>query len=376
MPSARIITLMTSSSQVLIPLLNPNEPEALLTSLQIIEGQLVSKGDLLCTLETTKSTSDLHAEEDGYVIGLRAQTGDTLRAGDVLCYLAPDRAWKPPAIVVPREPGGEESPVPDGVRISRPALELARELGIDLNTLPIGPMITREMVEKLAASPTRQMFTAPASAFDPAAIIVYGGGGHGKSVIDLLRALRTYRIVGVLDDGIERGESVMGVPVLGGGEALAELVGQGVRQVVNAVGGIGNVAVRMKVFERIAAAGLVCPAVVHPTAFVEPSAMLASGVQVFPHAYVGSDARVGYGGIVNTGAIVSHDCILEDFANISPGAMLAGGVTVGAGALVGMGVTVNLGVRIGAQARIGNGATVKADVPERGIVRAGSTWPD
>jgi sugar O-acyltransferase (sialic acid O-acetyltransferase NeuD family) len=374
--------------EVFIPLLNPNEPEALLASLQIAEGQQVSKGDLLCTLETTKAASELYAEENGYVRGLRAQTGDTLRAGELLCYLSPDREWTPPARATPRGPGEElprlegaipDGAIPDGVRISRPALDLAREKGIDLATLPVGPMITREMVAQLAisaAKPAQPAFSAPASAFDPTAILVYGGGGHGKAVIDLLRMVGTYRIVGVVDDGVAKGARVMGVPVLGGGEVLAELAAQGVRQAVNAVGGIGNVAVRVKVFGRIAEAGFVCPAVVHPTAFVEPSAELTAGVQVFPHAYVGSEARVGFGTIVNTGAIVSHECQLEAFANISPGAILAGDVKIGAGALVGMGVTVNLGVRIGARARIGNGATVKADVPEGGIVRAGGIWPE
>ena len=373
---------MNTPFQVLIPLLNPNEPEALLASLPIAEGQPVEPGDLLCTLETTKSASDLHAEQAGYVIGLRAQAGDTLRAGDVLCYLSPDRDWTPPVIAPPRAVG-EEAPLPDGVRISRPALELARERGIDLHTLPVGPMITREIVEKLAssvenqaASPAKFALSTPASPFDLTAIIVYGGGGHGKSVIDLLRAQRTYHIVGVVDDGLGQGEAVLGVPILGGGEVLAGLFDQGVRLAVNAVGGIGNVTIRVKVFKRLAEARFVCPPVVHPTAFVEPSATLAAGVQVFPHAYVGSDSKVGYGAIVNTGAILSHDCVLEDFVNVSPGAILAGAVSIGAGALVGMGVTVNLGVKVGARAKIGNGATVKSDVPEGGIVHAGGLWPD
>ncbi len=209
----------------------------------------------------------------------------------------------------------------------------------------------------------------------PPSIIVYGGGGHGKALIDLIRALGVYRLVGIVDDSLEVGKTIMGLTVFGGQEILGDLHGQGVNLAVNAVGGIGSLAVRIQVFQRLAQAGFVCPAVVHPRAFVEASAKLSAGAQIFPNAYVGSEVQLGYGCIVNTGAIVSHDCSLGDYVNISPGAILAGEVQVGSGALVGMGATINLKAKIGRGARIGNGATVKSDVPEQGIVRAGTIWP-
>jgi acetyltransferase-like isoleucine patch superfamily enzyme len=40
-----------------------------------------------------------------------------------------------------------------------------------------------------------------------------------------------------------------------------------------------------------------------------------------------------------------------------------------------MGVTTAVGVKIGEWARIGNGARINGDVPPRGIVQAGTTWP-
>ena len=359
---------------ITIPLLNPNEPEALLAAIHVENGQHVSAGDLLFTLETTKSTADVEAEGDGYLIGLQFSEGDTVCAGDIFCYLSDSPNAKVPAMQLAESNADLEFSVPDSLRISKPARELAQDLGLDLSQFPIGPLVTKEMVRAYTQGTANKSAVANGVS-DPTAIVIYGGGGHGKSVLDLLRLLGTYRVVGFLDDGLSAGEEIMHLPIMGGGEMLDELYQQGVRLAVNAVGGIGNVKIRIKVFQRLLEASFVLPPIVHPTAFVEPSAALSPGVQVFPHAYIGSDVTVGFGSIINTSAIVSHDCQLDDFTNISPGAILAGGVKVGQRAMIGMGVTVNLGVEIGAHARIGNSATIKEDLQVNGIVRAGTIWP-
>jgi acetyltransferase EpsM len=364
---------MNTPFAVQFPLINPNEPEAMLAAVHVQEGQQVRRGDALCTLETTKSAADTLAEIDGYVAGLQHATGDSVSAGEIFCYLAEEPGWTPPE--PEQAPPQGETAAPPGLRITQPALALAKEKGLDVSKLPVGPLITESMLRSMVEQAGQPDFSPPRSPFDPTAILVYGGGGHGKSLVDLLRALGSYRIAGIVDDGLEPGTLIMGLPVLGSSDILAGLAEKGVRLAVNAVGGIGNIGVRIQVFQKLAQAGFACPAVVHPSAWVEPSASLAAGVQVFPQAYVGSEAQLGYGAIVNSSAVVSHDCRVGDYANISPGAILAGEVHVGPAALVGMGATINLQVKIGAGARIGNGATVKSDVPEKGIVRAGTVWP-
>jgi len=358
------------ATPILAPLVNPNEPEALLQTIHAPEKQAISRGDVLCTLETTKSTLEVEAPEAGYVVGWRFTSGQVVAAGETLCLIAESAEWSTPLAAE-----SASAPLPEGRRFTQPALALARDHALDLESFTAGVLITEAMVREAIQGARSKDPAISESAFDPTAILVYGGGGHGKALIDLLRAQSAYRIVGLVDDGIHPGAQVMGLPVLGGKDSLPQLYAQGVRLAVNAVGGIGNTSARIEVFRRLAQAGFTCPAVLHPTAFIEPSAELSPGVQVMPHAYVGSQASIGFGVIVNTGAIVSHDCILGEYANISPGAILAGEVQIGSRALVGMGVTVNLQVKVAAGARLGNGATVKTDVPENAVVRAGSIWP-
>jgi acetyltransferase EpsM len=210
---------------------------------------------------------------------------------------------------------------------------------------------------------------------DAASVVLFGGGGHGKTLIDLVRAVGSLHLVGIVDDSIPSGTLIMGLPVLGGSGCLDELYKLGVRQAINGVGGINHVEVREKVFETLKTGGFEFPTLVHPTAWVEPSARLEEGVQVLAKSYISSECHIGFGTVINAGVVVSHDCILGQVVNLSPGAMLAGGVKVEDFAQVGMAATINLNLTIGSRARVGNGATVKADVPAGCVVRAGATWP-
>ena len=355
---------MAEPTPVQVPLLNPNEPEAMVVELFVANGDQVEAGQRLAAVETTKSAVELEAPAAGYVAGLSAKAGQSLRAGQVLLWLADERDWQPPA-------GLEPTPAKDqgGPRLTEPARSLAAEAGVDLARLPADVLITADWLENWLAE------DADLPEIEANALLVYGGGGHGKSVIDLVRALGGHRLVGVVDDNLKPGDHVLGLEVLGGGDELGLLRRQGIGLAVNAVGGIGDVGSRIGVFDRLRAAGFRFPTLVHPTAVVEPNAELDDGVQVFPHAYVGSQARLGFGVIVNTAAVVSHDCRLGDYVNVAPGALLAGAVTVADRSLIGMGVTVNLAVTVGQGARLGNSATVKADVPAGGVVPAGAVWP-
>ncbi len=366
---------MNPPNAITIPLINPNEPGCLLSELFVTQGQLVHQGDRICILETTKATLELTAAAAGYVIGLAFQPGQIIQAGETLAYLADSPGQPVPQPY--KEPMPPHTIPPQGLRISQPALQLALQHHIVLTQFSGETFITEKEVQQLIESTVPETaFKLQTSQFDPDAIIIYGGGGHGKIIIDLLRALEAFPIAGIVDDGLAVGSLVMGVPVLGGADLLPRLFEQGVHYAANAVGGIGNIDSRIKVFERLTQVGFTCPTLVHPAAYVETSAMLAEGAQVMSLAYIGSEVRLGFGVIINTGAIISHDCILGDYVNLSPGAILAGEVTIGSAVLVGMGVTVNLRVKVGDRARIGNGATVKQDVPANSIVHAGTTWPD
>lgn len=194
---------------------------------------------------------------------------------------------------------------------------------------------------------------------------VYGASGHGKVVLDIL--LRAGASVdGFVDDG-PAGARVLGLPIVGGGDFLAEEARRG--GVAIALG-IGDNAARQRVFERCAAAGAEVISAVHPRAVVAPSAVIGRGTVIMANAVVNPDAVIGTGAIVNTGAVVEHDCTLGDFAHLSPNAALGGAARVGDLSHVGLCAAVLPGKVVGARSIVGAGAVVARDIPDD-VVAAG-----
>jgi UDP-perosamine 4-acetyltransferase len=192
-------------------------------------------------------------------------------------------------------------------------------------------------------------------------VIIVGAGGHGKVVLDILRAGGVHRVVGFLDANTDlHGMEITGCPVLGDLNLVGKLKGKGVE---GAVVAIGDNRVRRSYAEKLAEAGVKLVNAVHPSAVISETAVLGENVVVAAGAIVCTEARVGNSAIINTAATVDHECEIGEGVHIAPGARLGGRVSVGAGAFVGIGASVLPCLKVGEDAVVGGGALVHRDVP-------------
>ncbi len=109
----------------------------------------------------------------------------------------------------------------------------------------------------------------------PLPLLLYGAGGHARSVLAVLADTTGWSVRGLLDDRTEMtGRMVMDLPVLGTADALPALLQSGTRHIFAA---IGDNTARDGCARRLAAMGFVFPAIVHPTALVMARARIGAG---------------------------------------------------------------------------------------------------
>lgn len=201
-------------------------------------------------------------------------------------------------------------------------------------------------------------------------VLVWGAGGHGRVIADLIVSLG-WELAGFVDGDPEKmGSNVapFEAQVIATEEALSG-VGTFPGGAEAWVPGIGDNGVRLA---GVRSRGARCaPAIVHPNAVVSPFAVVGRGTVVLAGAVINAGAAVGEGVIINTGVIVEHDCRVGDGAHLSPGAVLTGGVSVGSLSWIGANATVLPGLVIGDHVTVGAGAVVRRDLDDH-ITAAGN----
>jgi acetyltransferase EpsM len=184
-------------------------------------------------------------------------------------------------------------------------------------------------------------------------VIIIGGGGHAKVLIDCIESENKLEIVSVLDDNPDL-HQILQYRVF----RRTELEAHGNVKVILA---IGNNKTRKKIAEELT---VQYATTIHPSAVISKYAKIGKGTQIFAGAVVNAGAVIGDHCIINTGAIVEHDCILEDFVHVSPNAALSGAVRIGCGTHIGIGANLIQSITIGSNVTIGAGAVVISDIPD------------
>jgi sugar O-acyltransferase (sialic acid O-acetyltransferase NeuD family) len=193
--------------------------------------------------------------------------------------------------------------------------------------------------------------------------VLVGCGGHGKTALDT--ALKAgISVCGICDPNFTPGQTIMGVPVIGGDSIIKDKLFDGW---INGIGLNPTPKHRISKFLEIQKT-LRALTLIHPSVQLGNCIFIGDGAQIFAGAIVQCNTKVGVNVVINTGAIVEHDCSILDHAFIAPGAIICGGTSIGGGSLIGAGAIILPGLEIGQNVVVGAGAVVTKSINNNEVV--------
>jgi len=167
-------------------------------------------------------------------------------------------------------------------------------------------------------------------------IILIGGGGHCKSVIDVIEQMGKYEIVGIIDVLEKLNQEVLGYKIIGQDSDLPQLAKK-YNNFHITLGQLRNPESRIKLFNQLKKLNANLPIIISPLAYVSKHAVIEEGTVIMHNVIVNADAKIGMNCIINTKALIEHDSVIGNHCHISTGAIVNGGVQIGNNVFYGSG---------------------------------------
>lgn len=195
-------------------------------------------------------------------------------------------------------------------------------------------------------------------------LILVGGGGHCKSVIDVAESAG-YNILGILDMPEDVGKKVLDYKVIGTDDDIPQYVDKA--EFVITVGFIKNPTLRIKLYNKVKAAGGRLATITASTAHVSKYAELGEGTVIMHQAFVNAGAKIGDNCIINTFVNIEHDAEVGNQCHISTGTMVNGECKIGENCFIGSQSVCANCIEIASDIIVGAGSVVRKSIRVKGI---------
>jgi sugar O-acyltransferase (sialic acid O-acetyltransferase NeuD family) len=176
-------------------------------------------------------------------------------------------------------------------------------------------------------------------------IVLIGGGGHCKSVIDVIESTNQYEIIGIVDKTESIGKKVLNYEIIACDDDL-ETIFKTCKNACITIGQIYSNDLRKKLFNLALEIGYNLPTIISPLAYVSKNATIDKGTIIMHHALVNADVKIGQNCIINTKALIEHDCIIENNCHISTTSVINGEVVVKENSFIGSNSVAVQGIHI------------------------------
>ncbi len=190
-------------------------------------------------------------------------------------------------------------------------------------------------------------------------LIIFGSGGHARSVIAVAKINKKWNILSIVDFNFNgTKEFINNIPVKNFDQIIKNIN----PLETDAFIAIGNNYERFNVFKNIEKYKFSFPNLIHPLACLDSSSQVGNGNYIGQFSNLGPFAKIGDFNIINTYANIEHEVSIENFNQISPGAIICGRSNLKCKTFMGANSVIIEKLKIAADTTIGAGAVVIKDI--------------
>jgi sugar O-acyltransferase (sialic acid O-acetyltransferase NeuD family) len=194
---------------------------------------------------------------------------------------------------------------------------------------------------------------------------ILGAGGLARELLELAKIINSKekRWEDFVFIDVKSGDDVNGVKVFSYEEALEKFRGE-----LEATVGIGEPAIRERVFGELERDGIEVATLIHPDVHIPNTTTVGKGVVVQMGTFVSCNVTIEDYVIIQPHANIGHDDVLKKGCSICGFCNLGGNVTTGEYAYLGLSACVKQGLSVGVDSIVGMGAVVCESVPDEVVV--------
>jgi UDP-perosamine 4-acetyltransferase len=196
-------------------------------------------------------------------------------------------------------------------------------------------------------------------------IVVVGGGEFAHLIIDVIKRLDQFDIIGYTD--VTNKGKLHGVNYLGTDDVLENiLIANNNCKAVIGVGLIKVSYVRNNIYKKLKKIGFELPSIVSKSAVIQEGVSIGEGTCVLDNALINAETKIGSCCIVGPGAIIEHHCKSDDFVTFATGSIFAAGSIIGENSILSVGAIVVSHKTICKNCFIGAGSVAISDISIEG----------
>ena len=190
-------------------------------------------------------------------------------------------------------------------------------------------------------------------------IIIFGRGGHAKVVLECIKLLKKYKILGFVGDKTNFSLKKQ-IKYLGKIDNLKNIIKKNGLKNLYGIIAIGDNSIRKTISFKVKKINkkFKWANIIHPSSIISPTSKMGEGNVILAGSIIGSGTKIYKHVSINTGSYIDHNNEFKNFSSTGPGVSTGGNVKVGEQSFLGIGCSVRHKIFIGANTVIGGKAYV------------------